>query len=96
MVKSVCIYGSVLSLGVYYLICLGGLILGEAAVSAGIVSPIMIIVIAITSISSLIFVEPQFTTALRVYRIAFMIGGALFGIHGILLFLRAEEYYSEA
>ena len=63
----------------------GALILGEAAVSAGIVSPIMIIVIAITSISSLIFVEPQFTTALRVYRIAFMIGGAIFGIHGILL-----------
>ena len=63
----------------------GALILGEAAVSAGIVSPIMIIVIAITSISSLIFVEPQFTTALRVYRIAFMIGGSIFGIHGILL-----------
>lgn len=63
----------------------GALILGEAAVSAGIVSPIMIIVIAITSISSLIFIEPEFTTGLRVYRIAFMIGGAIFGIHGILL-----------
>ena len=63
----------------------GALILGEAAVSAGIVSPIMIIVIAITSISSLIFVEPQFTTGLRVYRLGFMIGGAIFGIHGILL-----------
>ena len=34
---------------------LGGLILGEAAVSAGIVSPIMIIVVAISSISGLIF-----------------------------------------
>lgn len=63
----------------------GALILGEAAVNAGIVSPIMIIVIAITSISSLIFVEPEFTTALRIYRIGFMIGGAVFGIHGILL-----------
>lgn len=63
----------------------GALILGEAAVSAGIVSPIMIIVIAITSISSLIFVEPTFTTGLRIYRIAFMIGAAIFGIHGILL-----------
>ena len=37
----------------------GALILGEAAVNAGIVSPIMIIVVAITSISSLIFVEPS-------------------------------------
>ena len=63
----------------------GALILGEAAVNAGIVSPIMIIVIAITSISSLIFVEPQFTTALRLYRIGFMIGGAIFGIYGILI-----------
>ena len=63
----------------------GALILGEAAVNAGIVSPIMIIVIAITSISSLIFVEPQFTNALRLYRIGFMIGGAIFGIYGILI-----------
>ena len=65
----------------------GALILGEAAVSAGIVSPIMIIVIAITSISSLIFVEPEFINALRLYRLLFMIGGALFGIHGITLIL---------
>ncbi len=63
----------------------GALILGEAAVSAGIVSPIMIIVIAITSISSLIFTDPEFINALRLYRLLFMIGGALFGIHGILL-----------
>ena len=63
----------------------GALILGEAAVSAGIVSPIMIIVIAITSISALTFVEPEFINALRLYRFLYMIGGALFGIHGILL-----------
>lgn len=63
----------------------GALILGEAAVNAGIVSPIMIIVIAITSISSLIFIEPQFIAALRIYRIGFMIGGAILGIHGVLL-----------
>lgn len=63
----------------------GALILGEAAVSAGIVSPIMIIIIAITAISSLIFIEPQFTTGLRIYRFGFMISGAIFGIHGILL-----------
>lgn len=63
----------------------GALILGEAAVSAGIVSPIMIIIIAITSISSLIFTDPEFINALRLYRLLFMIGGALFGIHGIVL-----------
>jgi len=65
----------------------GALILGEAAVSAGIVSPIMIIVIAITSISSLTFVEPEFISALRLYRLGFMIGGSIFGIYGVLLML---------
>ena len=65
----------------------GALILGEAAVSAGIVSPIMIIVIAITAISSLIFVEPEFINALRLYRFLFMLGGTILGIHGILLVL---------
>ena len=63
----------------------GALILGEAAVSAGIVSPIMIIVIAITAISSLTFVEPEFINALKIYRIAFMIGAVALGIHGVLL-----------
>lgn len=63
----------------------GALILGEAAVSAGIVSPIMIIVVAITAISSLIFVEPEFTNAQRLYRIAFMIGATILGIQGVLL-----------
>lgn len=63
----------------------GALILGEAAVSAGIVSPIMIIVVAITAISSLTFVEPEFINALRIYRIAFMIGATILGIYGVLL-----------
>lgn len=63
----------------------GALILGEAAVNAGIVSPIMIIVIAITSISSLAFNEPDITNAIRHYRIIFMIGAILLGIIGIVL-----------
>ena len=62
----------------------GALILGEAAVNAGIVSPIMIIVVAITSISSLIFTEPEFINALRLYRLAFMVGASILGIYGVL------------
>ena len=65
----------------------GALILGDAAVSAGIVSPIMIIVIAITAISSLPFSEPEFTTSIRTYRLIFMIGGSLIGIVGIVAVL---------
>ena len=63
----------------------GALILGEAAVNAGIVSPIMIIVVAITAISSLIFVEPEFNNALRIKRLVFMLGASILGIYGVLL-----------
>lgn len=63
----------------------GALILGEAAVNAGIVSPIMIIVVAITAISSLTFVEPEFNNALRIKRLVFMLGASILGIYGILL-----------
>lgn len=63
----------------------GALILGEAAVAAGIVSPIMIIVVAITAISSLAFTEPEFINALRIYRFIFMFGAAVLGLYGVLL-----------
>lgn len=63
----------------------GALILGDAAVAAGIVSPIMIIVIAITSISSLPFTEMDITNGLRLYRIFFMIGASVLGLIGIVL-----------
>lgn len=63
----------------------GALILGDAAVSAGIVSPIMIIVVAITSLSALIFTEPEMTNGLRWYRLFFMFGATAMGMVGILL-----------
>ncbi len=62
----------------------GALILGDAAVTAGIVSPIMIIVIAVTAISSLPFSEPEFIASIRTYRLIFMIGGSIMGIIGIV------------
>ena len=85
-------YGSAISI-------LGALVLGEAAVSAGIVSPIMIIVIATTFISSLIFTEYDIITALRHYRFVFLFAAALYGIIGILLVLlyfliRINDVYS--
>lgn len=63
----------------------GALILGEAAVNAGIVSPIMIIIIAITAICSLPFTEPELTNGLRWYRILFMLGGSFLGIIGVII-----------
>ena len=64
---------------------LGALIIGEAAVNAGIVSPIMIIITALTFISSLIFTDIEIGNALRYYRYAFLFFAAFFGLYGIFL-----------
>ena len=63
----------------------GALILGEAAVNAGIVSPIMIIVIAITALSALLFTEPEMVNGIRWYRLLFMLGANFLGIIGVVL-----------
>lgn len=63
----------------------GALILGEAAVNAGIVSPIMIIVIAITALSGLLFTEPEMINGVRWYRLLFMLGACLMGILGVVM-----------
>lgn len=64
---------------------LGGLILGDAAVSAGIVSPIMIIVVAISSISGLVFSSIELVNALRLYKIILLLLGTLLGIYGVII-----------
>lgn len=64
---------------------LGGLILGDAAVSAGIISPIMIIIIAISAISGLAFTSIELVSAIRWWRIIMMILAAALGIWGIIL-----------
>ena len=62
----------------------GALVLGDAAVSANIVSPIAIIVIAITSICELVFIDQDLTNAVRVWRIILILSTILFGIIGII------------
>ena len=66
---------------------IGGLILGQAAVQANLVSPVLIIVIAITGLGN--FALPSFSLAfgVRVARIAFIISGAFIGFYGIALCL---------
>lgn len=63
----------------------GGLILGDAAVSAGIVSPISIIIIAITSICGLLFSDVDMINALRLWRFLFLIAGSFLGVIGIVV-----------
>ena len=62
----------------------GALILGDAAVSAGIVSPIMVIVVAVTAICSIFFSYQDFQSFIRAYRYMLMLLSSIFGIIGIL------------
>lgn len=64
---------------------LGGLILGDALVSAGIISPIMIIVVATSATAGLVFSSIELTNAIRFYRILLMILASILGIFGIYL-----------
>lgn len=61
----------------------GGLILGQAAVSAKIVSPIMIIIIAITGIGSFATTNYSLAWTYRVLRLAFLALAAFSGFFGI-------------
>ncbi len=64
---------------------IGALILGDAAVSASIVSPILIIVVAFTGICGFTIPDFSLTTSIRIYRFAYIILGFLAGFIGIAL-----------
>ncbi|WP_191565381.1 spore germination protein [Metabacillus idriensis] len=63
----------------------GALVIGQAAVQAGIVSPAMVIIVAITAIAS--FATPSYAIAIsaRLIRFIFMLSAATFGFYGIIL-----------
>lgn len=61
----------------------GALVLGDAAVSAGIVSSAMVIVVAATAIASFTIPHYAMTDATRLLRFGFMILAATYGLFGI-------------
>lgn len=63
----------------------GGLIIGQAAVEAGIVSPLMIIIVAITTISAFALPSYEFSSGLRFCRFILMILASILGLYGIML-----------
>ena len=64
----------------------GGIILGQAVVNAGIVSNLFIIVIAITAISSYMIPTYDLEVAVRTSRAIFVLAAAALGILGIVIF----------
>lgn len=65
----------------------GALILGEAAIRAGIVSPGVVIIVALTAIAS--FSSPSFSLAItaRMLRFGVIVAGALLGLLGVQFIL---------
>ena len=71
----------------------GGLILGQAAVSAKIVSPIMIIIIAITGIGSFSTADYSLGWTYRILRLAFIALASVLGFFGIAVGIVAYSLY---
>lgn len=63
----------------------GALVLGDAAVKAGIVSPIVIIVVAITSVSGLLFTDIDVVNGIRIWRFIFILAATTIGLIGLVI-----------
>lgn len=63
----------------------GGLVIGQAAVEAGIVSPIMVIIVAITAISSFSIPDYSFSNAFRLFRFLLIFAAGFLGLYGMIL-----------
>lgn len=63
----------------------GGLVIGQAAVSANIVSPIMVIVVAVTAIAAFAIPNYELSGAFRLTRFLLMVAAAVYGLYGIVL-----------
>lgn len=63
----------------------GGLIIGDAIVSAGLVSNLMVIVVALTAISSFVVPSVEMNMTIRLLRFPFMFAASLFGFFGMVI-----------
>lgn len=63
----------------------GGLIVGQAAVDAGIVSTIVVIVVALTAIASFSVPNETMASAFRILKFFFLVMAALWGLYGFFL-----------
>lgn len=63
----------------------GGLIIGQAAVTAGIVSPVMIIIVSVTAITSFTTPSYEMTLAFRILRFLLIIVAAIIGLYGVMI-----------
>lgn len=63
----------------------GGLVIGQAAVEANLVSPIVVMIVALTALGSMTVPNEEFASAFRLVKYGFLILGGYLGIYGIVL-----------
>ncbi len=63
----------------------GGLIIGDAAIRAGITSPAMVVIIALSTIASFTLVNQNLATTISVLRVFFILLSSFFGLFGFFL-----------
>ncbi|MFQ8689193.1 MAG: spore germination protein [Blautia sp.] len=63
----------------------GGLIIGQAAVTATLVSPIVVMIVALTALGSLAIPSEEFSAPFRLLKYVFLFAGGYLGLYGIVL-----------
>ena len=63
----------------------GGIIIGQAAVEAGLVSPIVVIIVALTAICGFTLPSVSLTAGIRITKYLLILGGAVLGLFGFWL-----------
>ncbi|MDV3428038.1 MAG: spore germination protein [Bacillota bacterium] len=71
----------------------GVLVIGDAAVRAGLVSPITVVIIAVTAVSSFGVPSYDMGYAFRILRFAILLLGALLGLYGIMIGLLITMFH---
>lgn len=71
----------------------GGLIVGQAAVEAGIVSPIIVVVVALAALASYAVPNEEMSSAIRVSKYLMIFLSAIMGLYGIALGVMAIIFH---
>lgn len=62
----------------------GGLVIGDAVVSAGLISNIMIVIVAVTAISAFVVPSNEMSTTVRLIRFPLMVAASFMGFVGLI------------
>lgn len=63
----------------------GGLVIGQSAVEAGLVAPLMVIITALTTVSIFMIPDYSFSVTLRIINFSMMFLASILGLYGIIL-----------